>query len=812
MGPHSAHESLHTRSKRLFSEALDRPTDQRAAFLAQACAGDDDLRREVSSLLENHDPTGSFFDAPPLPSDPMLGRRVGAYQILRQIGRGGMGSVYLAERADGEFRKRVALKLVRPGLLDDHVLRRFQNERQTLAVLDHPAIIKLLDAGQTDDGIPYLVTEYVEGQPIDQYCAARKLTVRERIELFRVVLGAVHFAHQHLVVHRDLKPSNILVTAAGSPMLLDFGIAKMLRPEFGANMGLTRTELQPMTPEFASPEQILGQPINTASDIYSLGVILYRLLTGSHPYEIKTQSALELERAICETEPERPSRFAARAAPPGSVDAGQLRGDLDTIVLMAMRKEPQRRYASAEHFAEDLRRHLDGFPVLARQAGAGYRLSKFIGRHRIACAAGLLAAAALAFSGITALQEKHAAERRFQDLRQFANFALNDLDTKLREGTTPARAELVAKSLQYLDQLAKETRDPAILQDLVNGYIKTGDVQGNLYVASLGQTAVAESSYRKALRYAEDLLRADPGQQHNVAQARLKLGQVLAATGNRAESLRQLDSALAVLPATTTNLDLLIDRFSIWSYIANVRSLNGDAASAVEAYRRMQESAVRLPDSFVNKQVALTMSKEEAAYWGELAGQPAGGAAAIRTAIDEYQQAIRERSTAGRRRSLGKAYKNLAQLEQRAAHLDDALAAIQQSMDVARALLADDPKSSLNRIDLEQATMLEISILQAQGATRDAHDETRRTLQMLEPLALDPDAPYQHASDYAELLATTPFPDLRNDPAAVRLALKALSQTHNLDPDVWHVLSLAYARIGNESQSREAERRSLALR
>jgi eukaryotic-like serine/threonine-protein kinase len=812
MGPHSVRESLHTRAKRVFSEALDRPADQRAAFVAKACAADEELHREVNSLLENHDPTGSFFDAPAIPVDPMLGRRIGAYQILRQIGRGGMGSVYLAERADGEFRKRVALKAVRPGLLDDHVLRRFQNERQTLAVLDHPAIIKLLDAGQTDDGIPYLVTEYVEGQPIDAYCAARKLTVRERIELFRGVLGAVHFAHQHLVVHRDLKPSNILVTADGAPKLLDFGIAKMLRPEFGANMGLTRTELQPMTPEFASPEQVLGQPINTASDIYSLGVILYRLLTGSHPYELKTQSALELERAICQTDPERPSRFVQHAAAPGSIDAGQLRGDLDTIILMAMRKEPQRRYASAEHFAEDLRRHLDGFPVLARKAGAGYRVSKFIGRHRIACAAAVLAIAALTFSGITALQEKRAAERRFQDLRQFANFALNDLDTKLREGTTPARAELVSKSLQYLDQLATETRDPAILRDLVNGYIKTGDVQGNLYVASLGQTAAAESSYRKALLYADDLLRVDPGQRHNVVQAHLKLGQVLAATGNRAESLRQFDSALSVLPANTTDLDLLLDRFSIWSYIANVRSLNGDAAGAVAAYHRMQESAARLPDTYANKQIALTMSKEEAAYWGELAGQPAGGVAAIGSAIEEYKQEIAARSTTSRRRNLGKAYKNLAQLEQRAGKLDDAIAAIRQSIEVARSLLADDPKSSQYRIDLEQATMLEIAILQAKGGNSEAHDETRRTLQMLQPFAVDPDAPYQYAADYAELLATTPFPDLRDDPAAVRLARKALAQTHDLDPDVWHVLSLAYARTGDQAQSQEAIRRAAALR
>src|SRR5262249_4137408 len=238
MAPHSSSGELHTQAKRLFAEALDQQPERRSAFLAERCGEGSDLYREVISLLDNYDPTGSFFDAPVVPAaDPMIGRRIGAYQILRPVGRGGMGAVYLAERADGEFRKRVALKAVRAGVLDEHVLRRFHNERQTLAVLDHPPIIKLLDAGATDDGVPYLVMEYVEGQPIDAYCATRKLSVRERIQLFRAVLGAVHFAHQNLIVHRDLKPSNILVTADGAPQLLAFCIAKVLRPEFGAHMG-----------------------------------------------------------------------------------------------------------------------------------------------------------------------------------------------------------------------------------------------------------------------------------------------------------------------------------------------------------------------------------------------------------------------------------------------------------------------------------------------------------------------------------------------------------------------------------------------
>ena len=244
----------------------------------------------------------------------MIGRRVGSYKVLRAIGMGGMGSVHLAERADDQFRKCVALKTIRPGLIDAQTLRRFQNERQALAVLDHPNIIKLLDGGATDDNIPFLVMEYVEGEPIDRYCRNRRLSLRQRVELFRVVLGAVHYAHQNLIVHRDLKPGNILVTAEGVPKLLDFGIAKLLRPEYAVHMGLTQSHMQPMTPEYASPEQVLGQPITTASDIYSLGVVLYSLLAEQHPYELTAHTPIELQRAICETEPLKPSRLAATSA------------------------------------------------------------------------------------------------------------------------------------------------------------------------------------------------------------------------------------------------------------------------------------------------------------------------------------------------------------------------------------------------------------------------------------------------------------------------------------------------------------------
>jgi eukaryotic-like serine/threonine-protein kinase len=371
------------RVKDVFGQACEKTPEQRSSFLAEACLGDEELRREVSSLLESHQDTGGVFDTPVAAAfaprvDPLVGRFIGSYRIIRQIGRGGMGSVYLAERADDEFRRRVAVKAVSSELVDEETRRRFHNERQTLAALDHPNIIKLLDGGTAEDGSPYLVMDYVEGQPIDEYCKTHKLSTVERLELFRTVCSAVTYAHQNLVVHRDLKPGNILITADGTPKLLDFGIAKLLRPEYSTSMAMTRTDLRPMTPEYASPEQVLGGPITTASDIYSLGVLLYRLLTGFHPYQLKTQTALELEKAICLTEPERPSTSVLHAGDDGL--ARLLKGDLDMIVLKAMRKEPQRRYCSAEQLSEDIHRHLVGLPVIACKDSWHYRVSKFVTR------------------------------------------------------------------------------------------------------------------------------------------------------------------------------------------------------------------------------------------------------------------------------------------------------------------------------------------------------------------------------------------------------------------------------------------------
>jgi len=415
---------------RIFTEALDLRDGERAVFVRQACGSDDALYDEVIALLQSREAAQAALgesatafaalllpdlqhhldDAARLPS----GTRIGPYRLLEEIGRGGMGTVYLAERIDA-YHRRVALKLVKRGMDSDEILRRFRYERQILAGLEHPHIARLYDGGLSDDGRPYLAMEYVDGRPIDQYCDAATLDIDARLRLFASVCEAVQYAHQNLVVHRDLKPSNVLITAAGQVKLLDFGIAKLLDEEAaGVSAPVTRTGLRVMTPAYAAPEQVRGEAITTATHVYALGVVLYKLLTGQRPYEDVEENAQAAERAVLEQEPVRPSTAItkatetltperASAARATSVERLQrrLQGDLDVMVLKALRKEPERRYASAAAFAEDIRRHLDGLPVTARPDTRSYRVRKFVRRHRFGV--GTAAVFALLVSAFTLL-------------------------------------------------------------------------------------------------------------------------------------------------------------------------------------------------------------------------------------------------------------------------------------------------------------------------------------------------------------------------------------------------------------------------
>ena len=378
------------RIEALLDQALELPSGERERWLRDACAGDSELHREVAQLIEAGERTDGFLEgeasarAADLIDRAGMPPRVGAYRLVRELGRGGMGTVYLAEREE-HFRQRVALKLVRRGLdLDDHLLHRFVDERQILASLEHPGIARLLDGGVTPDGAPWFAMEYVEGQPLDAWCDERTLSVEDRLKLFAEVCDAVAYAHGRQIVHRDLKPSNILVTGAGAVKLLDFGIAKLLTPGASPNADLTRTGLRLLTPQYASPEQLRGGPITPASDVYSLGVLLYQLLTGRRPYSVRGLSPGEAERVVLEHEPPPPStaaknpeepvsphslppetptaRARARGTTPERLSA-HLRDGLDGIVLTALAKDPARRYASVDALARDVRRHLEGLPV-----------------------------------------------------------------------------------------------------------------------------------------------------------------------------------------------------------------------------------------------------------------------------------------------------------------------------------------------------------------------------------------------------------------------------------------------------------------
>jgi serine/threonine protein kinase len=413
--------------RNLYEAALEQDSSRRVKFLEQACRGDGALFAEMERLLAAHEHAGGFLQDPLFVASKlefeeeviprMEGRRVGAYQVLREIGRGGMGAVYLCSRVDGAFHKQVAIKIVRPAQASATLIRRFHQEREILASLDHPNIARLFDAGTTEDGMPYFVMEYVEGQTIDSWCNERKLNVSARLELFHSVCSALQYAHQNLVVHLDLKPGNILVTSEGIVKLLDFGIARLLQPhgEEGAPT-YTMTLLQGMTPEYASPEQVQGKPISTASDVYSLGVVLYELLTGHRPYRMKSRILLEVARVISEEEPTRPSMIVTQSeeiATPGAVSEvregsparlrRRLEGDLDNILLKVLRKEPARRYGSAEQFNDDLRKHLEGLPVSARRDTLSYRLEKFVRRNWAGLAAAGFVAATLLAGVITTL-------------------------------------------------------------------------------------------------------------------------------------------------------------------------------------------------------------------------------------------------------------------------------------------------------------------------------------------------------------------------------------------------------------------------
>ena len=638
----------------LYHAAMEQDESQRAAFLERSCAGDDALRGELQSLIAYGRQVGRIIDQPALDvvaaamagdlcaedgnrADKMIGARIAQYRIVEKLGVGGMGEVYRAVRADDQYEKQVAIKLVRQGLDTEFVYARFRKERQILAGFEHENIARLLDGGTTDEGHPYFVMELIQGKPIDEFCDESNLGIAARLDLFDRVCSAVQYAHQRLVVHRDIKPSNILVMADGVPKLLDFGIASILTPETDADADPTVTATRMMTPQFASPEQLRGQLITTATDVYSLGVVLYKLLTGHLPYRREGSSSYDLTQAICIEEPERPSTAVGRSAQPGGgqIAGGRstgrnregpsvtpesvsrcrntnpdklrktLSGDLDHILLKALRKEPQQRYTSAQDFAEDLRSYSRGLPVSARRGTFRYRSGKFIQRNKLSLTAAVLVTLVVLAGAVAIVREaqiarvqRARAERRFDSLRQLTNSLLFEFHDSIENlpGSTAARELVVRRALDYLDQIAAEAQnDPATLRDLAAAYERIGRIraeEGHPHLGGTGSFQEANQLYEKALAIRQTLVAANPGDvslQFDLLGTMLNVARIDEQFGDLDRALDLQQQRLKIEEGLQANHDSEDLRYNIAASLIGIGELKlwlGDYNSALEYQQR----------------------------------------------------------------------------------------------------------------------------------------------------------------------------------------------------------------------------------
>ncbi|MGA7306603.1 MAG: serine/threonine-protein kinase [Rhodothermales bacterium] len=541
------------RLKLIFDEAYDKSAGERTEYIRQACGDDVELLADIQSLLAEEDSVHSMLDGVALDASEALtslsreGTQIGPYILVRKLGIGGMGEVYLAERSDGQFEHQVALKLIRGGIHSEHILARFRSERQILARLEHPNIARLLDGGLTDEGQPYFVLEYVDGKPIDEFANSHELRIDDRLALFDQVCRAVTYAHANLVVHRDLKPSNILVTEDGRVKLVDFGIAKVLSEE-DDGLSITRTGAVVMTPAYASPEQARGEPIGTSSDIYSLGVVLYELLTGLRPYEVDSSNPVSAARVICEATPERPSSAVTHATGSATTthgsDTGRLRrllsGDLDVICLKALRKEPARRYMTSDELGEDLRRFLSGRPIEARSESVSYRMGKFVKRHRWGAAlssfALILITSLTVFYTTRLAEERDRAQVEAEKARQVADFlkqVFSVSNPSQNPGETLTAREVLDQGAARLEEdLADQ---PEVLADML-------EVLADVY-AGLGMYNEDVSFSSKALAIRQKLFQPPS---REIAMSLKSVGNAYRNAGNlaKADSLNMLSVAM----------------------------------------------------------------------------------------------------------------------------------------------------------------------------------------------------------------------------------------------------------------------------
>jgi eukaryotic-like serine/threonine-protein kinase len=719
--------------KTVFTASLGLKPEQRAAFLDRELGHEPGLRAEVESLLAAHRGAGRFLDEPVLelpsiaraaeeiaPDDGGAlnpGDRLGVYTIVQKIDEGGMAVVYQAVRHDAEFRKLVAIKVLKPGMDTHFVLERFQKEKQILAHFDHPYIAMLLDSGSTAAGRPYFVLEFIAGRPLNVYCDENRLPIDERLKLFQRVCAAVEYAHQNLVVHRDLKPRNILVTADGDPKLLDFGIAKILSDD----RELTVAGIRPMTPEYASPEQIRGEPVSTATDIYCLGVILYELLTGCRPFRAPGGNTGELARMIVETVPRRPSTLMrspqeARNAPCEAAQAEKwakrLRGDLDNIVLKAMHPEAGRRYRSVGELSDDIGRYFRGELVLAAGHDWRYRARKFVIRYRTGViAAGIVFASltagllAVEHEAIVARNQRALAERRAAEIRRLANSLIFDLHDAIQglPGSTPVRAKLMDRATEALDSLRSSAGNvPGIQRELATAYARLATVKGAPQGFNVGDLPAALRSYRNALALLEQVRKSAPGDLtvlRSMAEVEWPMSVILGRQGDRkgaeAFAQRALDLRETLARAEPEKLDARRE-------LAEAYYLRGQAAVTagdLDTARSVRRKALDLCESIA-------------------AEDPADANA-------RYQIAL--------------AAKNLAAVEQRFRAFDDALKHLQRAREIDVQRCRNAPQNASAKLDLsfDWSELAELKIRTSDlPAAAGAYREARAIREEL--LARDP--------------------------------------------------------------------------
>jgi tRNA A-37 threonylcarbamoyl transferase component Bud32/tetratricopeptide (TPR) repeat protein len=621
------------RIKAIVEEVDSASASDRGPLLERLCAGDPDLRSDVEPYLAA-ETSGTFIQAiigeQAASLNETAGRqqRFGHYRLVKRIGQGGMATVYEATRLD-DFHKKAALKIIRQGLDSDFARTRFLQERQVLASLEHPNIARLLDGGESDDGSPWLVMEFIDGEPIDRYC--EKLTPTARLRLFLKVCQAVGYAHRNMVIHRDLKPANILVTPEGEPKLLDFGIAKLLDP----SVTKTQTEMTALTPHYASPEQVRGQPVSAASDVYSLGVILYQLLTGRTPYTFTSATAIEIDRLICVDPP----------APPGLGD------ELDHIVLMALRKEPERRYASVERFADDIERYLEHRPVRARPDTVRYRTFKFVRRNWLGTIAVSVVALTLAAGFAVNLAEQRRTARRFAQVRQLANRFLFDFHDEIAKtpGTVKAREMIVSTALEYLNSLSDDAKgDPALQWELAMAYGKVAEAQGSTTGPSLRRPADGIRSYEKAI------------------------GIGLPLVGSKRLSASQNDALV----------DMLCEAESAFRAFRSTK--RNDAIALGRELVARSEGVTPLTRSRALGELALTLGA-----FGDLTGSEE----ILRKIVSEWRENMARNPTSENRRRLGVALTSLGKAKLRLTDFEEGTSSIREGLDNLRTVAAEHPEN-----------------------------------------------------------------------------------------------------------------------